>query len=328
MTKMTRRSVVAGGMAILAAGAAGPAYTQTKQKLRFSSAFTETDLRAEAYKSFAAAIKDDFDFEPYWGNTLFKQGTELVALQRDNLDLCNLAPADISKQIPAWSLLTSAYLFRDADNMKKTFKSDVGREFIKTAKDQLGIQIITPVYFGSRSLNLKPDKQVKTPEDLKGIKLRMPPGEFWQFLGESLGANPTPVAYAELYTALQTGTVDGQDNPVVASKLMKFDEVTTQFILTRHVIAYDVMAIRSKIWDAMKPEQQAKFQAAAEKAMDENTARFEKQEAETLEYFKKEGKKVYEPDQNAFRTFAQKRYVEKYGNDWPKGALERINAVK
>ncbi|MGA7581552.1 MAG: TRAP transporter substrate-binding protein DctP [Pseudolabrys sp.] len=327
MTKMTRRSVVAGGMAILA-GAAGPAYTQTKQKLRFSSAFTETDLRAEAYKSFAAAIKDDFDFEPYWGNTLFKQGTELVALQRDNLDLCNLAPADISKQIPAWSLLTSAYLFRDADHMKKTFKSDVGREFIKTAKDQLGIQIITPVYFGSRSLNLKPDKQVKTPEDLKGIKLRMPPGEFWQFLGESLGANPTPVAYAELYTALQTGTVDGQDNPVVASKLMKFDEVTTQFNLTRHVIAYDVMAIRSKIWDAMKPEQQAKFQAAAEKAMDENTARFEKQEAETLEYFKKEGKKVYEPDQNAFRTFAQKRYVEKYGNDWPKGALERINAVK
>jgi TRAP-type C4-dicarboxylate transport system substrate-binding protein len=325
---MTRRSVVAGGMAILAAGAAGPAYTQTKQKLRFSSAFTETDLRAEAYKSFAAAIKDDFDFEPYWGNTLFKQGTELVALQRDNIDLCNLAPADISKQIPAWSLLTSAYLFRDADHMKKTFKSDVGREFIKTAKDQLGIQIITPVYFGSRSLNLKPDKQVKTPEDLKGIKLRMPPGEFWQFLGESLGANPTPVAYAELYTALQTGTVDGQDNPVVASKLMKFDEVTTQFILTRHVIAYDVMAIRSKIWDAMKPEQQAKFQAAAEKAMDENTARFEKQEAETLEYFKKEGKKVYEPDQNAFRTFAQKRYVEKYGNDWPKGALERINAVK
>lgn len=328
MTKMTRRSVVAGGMAIFAAAAAGPAYTQTKQKLRFSSAFTETDLRAEAYKSFAAAVKDDFDFEPYWGNTLFKQGTELVALQRDNLDLCNLAPADISKQIPAWSLLTSAYLFRDADHMKKTFKSEVGREFIKTAKDQLGIQIITPVYFGSRSLNLKPDKQVKTPEDLKGIKLRMPPGEFWQFLGELLGANPTPVAYAELYTALQTGTVDGQDNPVVASKLMKFDEVTTQFILTRHVIAYDVMAIRSKIWDAMKPEQQAKFQAAAEKAMDENTARFEKQEAETLEYFKKEGKKVYEPDQNAFRTFAQKRYVEKYGNDWPKGALERINAVK
>jgi len=327
MTSLTRRSVVAGGATILALATAGSAGAQTKQKLRFSSAFTETDLRAEAYKSFAAAIKDDFEFEPYWGNTLFKQGTELVALQRDNLDLCNLAPADISKQIPAWSLLTSAFLFRDADHMKKTFKSDVGKEFIKMAKDQLGIQIITPVYFGSRSVNLKPDKQIKTPADMAGIKLRMPPGEFWQFLGESLGANPTPVAYAELYTALQSGTVDGQDNPVVASKLMKFDEVTTQFVLTKHVIAYDVMSIRSKIWDAMKPEQQAKFQAAADKMSDENIKRFDAQEVEALEYFKKEGKKVYQPDVAAFRSFAQKKYVDKYGKDWPKGAIEKINAI-
>jgi TRAP-type transport system periplasmic protein len=324
----TRRAVVAGGLSVIALAPNGRVFAQAKQKLRFSCAFTETDPRADSYKAFAAAIKDDFDFEPYWGNTLFKQGTELVALQRDNLDLCNLAPADISKQIPAWSLLTSAYLFRDADHMKKVFKSDVGKEFIKMAKDQLGIQIITPVYFGSRNVNLRPDKTIKTPADLQGIKLRMPPGEFWQFLGESLGANPTPVAYAELYTALQTGTVDGQDNPLVNSKLMKFDEVTSQFVLTRHVIGYDVMAIRSKIWDAMKPEQQAKFQAAADRVMDENTVKFIAQESEIIEYFKKEGKKVYEPDQNAFRTFAQKKYVDKYGKDWPTGALERINAVK
>lgn len=328
MTPVNRRSVLAAGASALALSATLPAFGQAKQKLRFSSAFTETDLRAEAYKAFAAAIKDDFDFEPYWGNTLFKQGAELVALQRDNLDMCNLAPADISKQIPAWSLLTSAYLFRDYDHLKKTFKSDVGKQFTKMAKDQLGIQVITPVYFGSRNVNLRSDKVIKTPADLAGTKLRMPPGEFWQFLGESLGANPTPVAYAELYTALQTGTVDGQDNPLVASKLMKFDEVTSQFILTRHVIGYDCMVIRSKIWDAMKPAAQAKFQAAAEKAMDENAAKFNAQETEVVAYFKKEGKKVYEPDQNAFRTFAQKRYVDKYGNDWPKGAIEKINAIK
>ncbi len=195
------------------------------------------------------------------------------------------------------------------------------------AKDQLGIQVISPVYFGSRNVNLKPTKEIKMPADMAGIKLRMPPGEFWQFLGESLGANPTPVAYAELYTALQTGTVDGQDNPLVASKLMKFDEVTSQFVLTKHVIGYDVMSIRSKIWDAMSAVEQEKFRVAAEKAMDENTARFNAQEAEVIEYFKKEGKRVYEPDQNAFRVYAQKKYVEKYGKDWPKDALERINAV-
>lgn len=324
---INRRTMLAGSAALAAFGGSLSAHAQAKTKLKFSCAFTEADLRGQAYKEFAAAIKDDFDFEPYWNNTLFKQGTELVALQRDQLDLCNLAPADISKQIPAWSLLTSAFLFRNADHMVKTFKSDIGKEFIKMAKDQLGIQIFTPVYFGSRSVNLKPDKKITTPADMAGIKLRMPPGEFWQFLGESLGANPTPVAYAELYTALQNGTVDGQDNPVVASKLMKFDEVTTQFVLTRHVIAYDVMCMRSKIWDALPPAQQAKFQAAADKMSAENIKRFDEQEISTLEYFKKEGRKVYEPDVQAFRAYAQKKYVDKYGKDWPKGALEKINAI-
>src|SRR5205809_25834 len=250
--KFTRRSVIAAGASMLALGALPSVFAQAKTKLRFSSAFTEQDLRTEAYKSFATAIKDGYDFEPYWGNTLFKQGTELVALQRGNLEVCNLAPQDISKQLPAWSLLTSAYLFRDVDHMRKTFKSDVGREFIKMARDQLEIQVVTPVYFGSRHVNLKPDKTIRTPADLAGIKLRMPPGEFWQFLGESIGASPTPVAFAEVYTALQSGAIDGQDNPLVLSKLMKFDEVTTQFVLTSHVVGFDVMAVASKVWDAMK----------------------------------------------------------------------------
>ena len=326
--QISRRAVLAGSASIACPAVMGVAQAQSKTKLRFSCAFTEQDPRADAYKAFAAAIKDSFDFEPYWGNTLFKQGTELVALQRDNLEMCNLAPADISKQVPAWSLLTSAYLFRNVDHLRKTFKADIGREFIGMAKEKLGIQIITPVYFGTRHVNLKPEKEIKTPADLAGIKLRMPPGEFWQFLGESIGANPTPVAYAEVYTALQTGAIDGQDNPLLASRLMKFYEVTSQFVLTGHVVAYDVMVISSKIWDAMKPESQAKFQAAADKMSDDNIKWFDNQEAETLEYFRKEGKKVYAPDLDAFRTFAQKKYVDKYGKDWPAGALERINAIK
>lgn len=323
----TRRTLLAAGASAVALGALPNAHAQGRTKLRFSSAFTDLDLRAEAYRNFATAIKDGYEFEPFWGNTLFKQGTELVALQRGNLEMVNLAPADISKQIPAWSLMTSAYLFRDADHLKKTFKSDVGREFIKMARDQLGIQIITPVYFGARHVNLKPDKTIKTPADLAGIKLRMPPGEFWQFLGESIGANPTPVAYAEVYTALQSGAIDGQDNPLVASKLMKFYEVTSQFVLTSHVIGYDVMSISSKIWDAMKPADQAKFQAAAEKAIDDYVVKFSGEEKATLDFFKAQGKKIYEPDLAAFRKHAQGKYVAKYGNEWQKGALERINAL-
>ncbi|MEO6749673.1 MAG: TRAP transporter substrate-binding protein DctP [Casimicrobiaceae bacterium] len=326
-SQYTRRSMLAAGASMLALGALPQAHAQGKTKLRFSATFTEQDLRADGYKAFAAAISDRYDVEPYWNNTLFKQGTELVALQRGNLEMCNLAPADISKQIPAWSLMTSAYLFRDVDHLRKTFKSDVGREFIKMARDQLGIQVITPVYFGARHVNLKPDKHINTPADLAGIKLRMPAGEFWQFLGESIGVNPTPVAFAEVYTALQTGAIDGQDNPLLLSKLMKFDEVTTQFVLTGHVIGYDLMVVTTNVWDAMSPAQQAMFQAAAEKAIGDYTTKFEGQEKDVVKYFTGEGKKVYTPDVGAFRTYAQKKYLDKYGHDWPKGALERINAV-
>ena len=244
--QFTRRSLMAAGAARSHSASTPAGSRPGEAEAAFLGAFPETDLRAEGYKAFAAAMKDDFDFEPYWSNTLFKQGTELVALQRDNLELCNLAPADISKQIPAWSLMTSAYLFRDYDHLKKTFESDVGQEFIKMARDQLGIEVIRPVYFGARQVNLKPTKKINTPADLAGIKLRMPPGEFWQFLGESLGANPTPVAFAELYTALQAGAVDGQDNPLVSGRSMKFYEVTSQFVLTSHVIGYDMLAVSKK----------------------------------------------------------------------------------
>jgi len=324
---ISRRSVLGAGASAFAVATAGRAFAQGLPKMRFSSAFTEQDPRADAYKAFGAAMKSDFEFQPFWGNTLFKQGTELVALQRGNLEMANLAPQDISKQLPAWSLLTSAYLFRDVAHLKKTFNSDVGRDFIKMARDELQIEVITPVYFGARHVNLKPDRTIKTPADLAGIKLRMPPGEFWQFLGESIGVNPTPVAFAEVYTALQTGAIDGQDNPLLLSKLMKFDEVTTQFVLTGHVVGYDLLTISSKAWSALKPDQQARLRSAAEKAIGEYTVSFEGKEKDVVAALKAEGKKVYTPDVAAFRSYAQKRYLDKYGRDWPPGALDKINAL-
>jgi TRAP-type C4-dicarboxylate transport system substrate-binding protein len=135
------------------------------------------------------------------------------------------------------------------------------------------------------------------------------------------------MAYAEVYTGLQTGAIDGQDNPLLLSKLMKFYEVTTQFVLTGHVIGYDLMTVSAKAWDALKAPEQAKFQAAADKAIDDYTAKFNAQEKDVIEFLKGQGKKVYTPDVDAFRVYAQKKYVDKYGQDWPKGALERINAL-
>ena len=326
-----RRSFLLASGSLVAAAAAGGlpnAIAQGKTKLRFSCAFTEQDLRAEAYKNFGAAMADNFDFEPYWNNTLFKQGTELVALQRGNVEMVNLAPQDISKQLPAWSLMTSAYLFRDPDHLTKTFKSDVGRDFIKMARDQLGIQIITPVYFGARHVNLKPEKTIRTPADLAGIKLRMPPGEFWQFLGESIGVNPTPVAFAEVYTALQTGAIDGQDNPLPNVYNMKFYEVMSQIVLTSHLVGFDLLTLSLKTWHDMSPEQQKAFQAAADKAIHWSTEQHLKREKELADSFKQQGLDVYVPDIAAFKAYAQKVYLASdEAKEWPKGLLEKINAL-
>ena len=205
-SNFTRRSVLAGGTSCAVLATALPSKAQDKPKLRMSITVPESDLRVEAFKAIGGAMKDDFDMEIFYNSSLFKQGTDLTAMQRENLELSNIAPADVAKQIPAWSLLTSAYLFRDYNHVKKTFKSDVGKEFIKMAREQVGIEVLAPVYFGARQINLRTATKISTPADMAGIKLRMPAGEVWQFLGASLGANPTPVAYAELYTSLQTGS--------------------------------------------------------------------------------------------------------------------------
>ena len=237
--RATRRDFLI-GTGLIAAAVPFPALAQDKPKLRFSAVFSEQDIRAEMMKMFADGIKDDFAFEGYYGGTLFKQGTELVALQRGNLEMGNIAPQDISKQVPAWSVVTSAYLFRDAAHLRKFFGSEPGAELKKLAEDQLGIHILGPTYFGTRQVGLKPDKKINTPADMAGIKLRMPNGDAWQFLGTALGANPVPMAYAEVYTGLQTGAIDGQDNPLPNVENMKFYEVMSQIVLTSHLVGFDI----------------------------------------------------------------------------------------
>jgi len=326
---MSRRLLVAAGAAFMAVSVSGPGTAQTATNLRFSAVFSEQDIRAEMMKRFGEEVKAlGFNLQPYYGGTLFKQGTELVAMQRGNLEMGNIAPQDISNQVPAWSIVTSAYLFRDADHLKKVFASEVGQQLKKMASDQLGIHILGPTYFGARHVGLKPKKKINTPADMAGIKLRMPGGDAWQFLGQSLGANPTPMAYAEVYTGLQSGAIDGQDNPLPNVQNMKFYEVSSQIVLTSHLVGFDLLAVSKKVWDAMSPEKQAAFQAAADKAIEWSTQEHLKKEAELVDFFKKQGLDVYTPDVNAFRDFAQKKYLASdLAKSWPAGMLEKINTM-
>ncbi|ODT79888.1 MAG: C4-dicarboxylate ABC transporter [Pelagibacterium sp. SCN 64-44] len=322
---LSRRALLVGGILL---AAAFPALAQDKPALRFSAVFSEQDIRAEMMKLLASQVADDFTIETYLGGNLFKQGTELVALQRGNLEMGNIAPQDISNQIPAWSVLTSAYLFRDAAHLRTFFDSDVGAEFKKMAEEQLGIHILGPTYFGARQVGLINDKKITTPADMAGIKLRMPGGDAWQFLGTAIGANPTPMAYAEVYTGLQTGAIDGQDNPLPNVENMKFYEVMKQIVLTSHLVGFDLLVINKASWDAMSPEQQASFQEAANVAIDFSQQEHLAREAELMERFKSAGLDVYEPDLEAFRAYAQQKYLESdLAKDWPAGVVDRINAL-
>jgi TRAP-type C4-dicarboxylate transport system substrate-binding protein len=327
--KMSRRTfLAAASAAALSAGEAG-AQSAGKINLRFSDVTTADAPRSLALvQIFAKEMGEEFNFQPYFNGTLFKQGAELVAVQRGNLEMALLPPSDFANQIPAFDILGAAYVVRDAAHLDRIFRSDVGEAFRKMAREQLGVVILAPAYYGARHVNLKGNKKIMTPKDLAGVKLRMPGGESWQFLGRSIGANPVPIAYAETYTALQTGVIDGQDNPLPNNKLMKFHEVTNQIVLTGHNVGFGLLLVRAQTFDALTPEQQQRMRAAAEKAFAWSTAEYVKQEAELLDFFKTAGLDVYAPDVEAFRAYAQRQYLQSpLSKSWPTGMLDRINAL-
>ena len=193
---------------------------------------------------------------------------------------------------------------------------------------ELGVKLLTVMYLGRRQINLNSDKEIKTPADMAGFKLRMPPSDAWQFLGKALGANPVPVPFAELYTALQTGAVDGQDNPLPTVMDAKFYEVTKQVVLTSHLVDLNYLTVSKKAWDSLSPENQAKLQKAADDAAEFGRQNQLKKEDELVEGLKAKGLKVYEPDINAFRTTVQKAYLgSEFSKAWPEGIVEKINGL-
>ncbi|MEP4547045.1 MAG: TRAP transporter substrate-binding protein DctP [Saccharospirillum sp.] len=320
------RNIIAAGAMLLSATASTVAVAEDNPTLRFSAVFSEQDIRAEMMQRFEDAVASDFDIEIHYGGTLFSQGSELVALQRGNLEMSNVSPQDVSNQIPAWSILTSAYLFRDAEHLLAFFRSDAGEEMKGMVEDQLGVHILGPTFFGTRHVGLVDDERIETPDDMSGVRLRMPPGESWQFLGQALGANPTAMAYSEVYTGLQTGAIDGQDNPLPNVQNMRFYEVMDQIALTSHLVAFDLLMVSSSVWNDMTPEQQESFQSAADEAIAWSTAEHQRNEQNLADFFRSEGVDIYTPDVDAFRDYAQQLYLEsRLSESWPDGMLERIN---
>ncbi len=328
-TTLSRRSVVAAAAAASLSAFAVSSFAQDKVKLRLSSPASATDQRAVALTSiFGPAVADFATLEPHWNAALFKQGTELEAISRGNLDMSIASAQELAEFFPEFSIFSAGYLHRDAAHQKRVFESDLFKPFKKMVEDKLGVKLLTVMYLGRRQLNLRTDKKINTPEDLAGVKLRMPGSDAWMFLGRALGANPTPVAFTEIYTALQTGAVDGQDNPLPTVRDAKFFEVTKQIVLTSHLVDLNYLTISKKVFDKLSPANQARLQKAADDAAESGRQKQLKLEDELVQFFKDKGLQVYAPNVDAFRARVQKAYLESdLSKSWPKGLIDKINAL-
>ena len=328
-----RRSLFLAASVVVAGALLPAAQAQTKTVLRVSTPAVPDDWHAKMWTVFKDSLEKsapgEFDVQINLNASLFKQGTEPAAMARGNLELTSISAFDIAKLVPEFSVFTAGYIVRDTDHQQKVFNGPIGSEMFKLVSEKMDVTPLSTVYLGTRQVNLREPRNVKTPADLKGIKLRMPGSKEWLFLGEALGATPTPLAFGEVYLGLKTGTIDGQDNPLPSVRAAKFYEVTKQIVMTSHLVDGIFIAISNKAWNAMSPAQKQKVKAAADAASAYNNENRIKEEGQLVEFFKKEGLQVTTPDVEAFRKSVQAIYQNsEYAKVWSKGLLERINATR
>ena len=334
-TSHLNRRTLLGAAAALGATAlpALPTLAQTKTVLRISTPAVPDDWHAKMWTVFKEQLEktapSEFDVQINLNATLFKQGTEPAAMARGNLELSSISAFDIAKLVPEFSIFTAGYVVRDPEQQQKIFNGPIGAELFKAVSEKMEVTPLATVYLGTRQVNLREAKPVKTPADLKGVKLRMPGSKEWLFLGDALGATATPLAFGEVYMGLKTGTIDGQDNPLPSVRAAKFYEVTKQIVLTSHLVDGIFIAISNKSFNALTPAQKQKVTAAAQAAATYNNENRIKEEGELVAFFKKEGLQVTTPDLDAFHKTVQAAYQNSdYAKVWPKGLVERINATK
>ena len=332
MIKMTRRAAIVSVAALsLVAGAATPAFAE-KLTFTLATSGSETDQRSVAMAEvFAPMVADFADYQPGYNGTLFAQGTELEAVSRGNLTMSIASAQEMAQFFPEFSIFATGYVHQDAAHQVRVFNDPLMDAFKATAEEELGVKLLSVMYLGRRHVNLRQTREeldVQTPADLAGVALRMPGTDAWQFLGNALGASATPLAFSEVYTALSTGAVDGQDNPLPTVVDKKLYEVTSQIALTSHLVDLNYIAFSKEVWDGLSADQQMTVQRAADAAAAYGRLKQLDKENNLADYIRSQGVEIYTPDLDAFRTHVQAQYVgSEFAASWPEGVLERINAL-
>ncbi len=333
ISTITRRATLSALVAAgLLAGATAPAAAQDKMTFTLATAGSETDQRSVAMAEvFAPMVAEFADYQPGYNATLFAQGTELEAISRGNLTMSIASAQEMAQFFPEFSIFATGYVHQDAAHQVRVFNDPLMDQFKQKAEDELGVKLLSVMYLGRRHVNLRQcrdELDVQTPADLAGVNLRMPGTDAWQFLGSALGAAPTPMAFTEVYTALSTGAVDGQDNPLPTVVDAKFYEVTCQIALTSHLVDLNYVAFSKETWDSLSADQQLTVQRAADAAAAYGRLKQLEKENNLADFIRGEGVEIYTPDLAAFRDHVQAQYVgSEFAASWPDGVLEQINAL-
>jgi|TARA_Y200000002_G_scaffold156699_1_gene129590 tripartite ATP-independent transporter DctP family solute receptor len=327
ITKFTKYTL----SALTAAAIVVPAFA-ADVTLRMSTPASETDQRSIALaKVFAPAVAEFATYEPHYNGSLIAQGSELETIASGDLEMSITSAQELGQFFPEFTIFATGYVHQNAAHQVAVFNDPLMDPFKQKVEDELGVKLLAVMYLGQRHVNLRQTKDeltVRTPADLAGVNLRMPGTDAWQFLGKALGANPTPMAFTEVYTALQTGSVDGQDNPLPTVVDAKFYEVTKQIALTSHLVDLNYVAFSKSVWDGLTADQQATVKAAAEAAAESGRQAQLEKEATLVSFLTEQGLAVYEPDLKAFRDHVQAQYAgSELAASWPDGVLEKINAL-
>jgi TRAP-type transport system periplasmic protein len=319
-------------MALVLAALVNHAWAQQKTVLRFSTAAPPPDFLSRSLAMFKAELEKaapEFDVQVYAGSQLFRQGTEVPALQRGNLEMSTMTTFEVAQQVPEFGVFNRAYLFRDYDHAYKTFSGPIGKRYGDTVAQKMGIVILAPTYLGTRQVNLRAPREVKAPQDLAGVKMRMPGGPEWLLLGQALGVTPTPMGMPEVYLALQTGAIDGQENPLTILNAAKFHEVTKQVVMTSHLVQPVFFCIAKPYFDKLSAEEKRKLTDAALHAAKWNDEQRLADEQKVADGLAAKGLTVSRPDLAPFRANADKVYSSaELAKAWDRKLADEVAAVR
>jgi tripartite ATP-independent transporter DctP family solute receptor len=301
-------------------------------ELVYTMTAVPTDAHTGAMKVFKEVVEKESNGQikvlTYDSASLFKQDQELAAVKSGQADMTATSASWLTDGSPWVSMFTAGYMFKNYDHMRTFFDSEEAVKMFDQIANEQGIRPLGAEYLGTRQLDMVDDIAIKTPADLNGVNLRMPNSDSWIFLGKALGANPTPISFSELYMALQSHTVDGQDNPLPTNKNAKFYEVTKSITITNHVIDTVWPAINEAKWNSLTEEQKGWVMDGVKAGIEYCDAKNLEAEAELIEFFKSEGMSIYEADLDAFSSHVLGLYLDSdYAKTWDMDLFNTVQAM-